>query len=30
MNITGAMDYQNMPARSQHLAEFIWERTHAK
>ena len=30
MNISGAMDYQNVPIRSQHLAEFIWERTHAK
>jgi L-lactate dehydrogenase complex protein LldE len=30
MNITGAMDYQNLPVRSQHLAEFLWERTHAK
>lgn len=30
MNISGAMDYQNVSIRSQHLAEFIWERTHAK
>ena len=30
MNISGAMDYQKVPVRSQHLAEFIWERTHAK
>ncbi len=26
MNITGAMEYQKIPVRSQHLAEFIWER----
>lgn len=30
MNISGAMDYQHVSVRSQHLAEFIWERTHAK
>ncbi len=30
MNISGAMDYQNVSIRTQHLAEFIWERTHAK
>ncbi len=30
MNISGAMDYQKIPIPSQHLAEFIWERTHAK
>jgi L-lactate dehydrogenase complex protein LldE len=30
MNISGAIDYQKVPVRSQHLAEFIWERTHAK
>ena len=30
MNIGGAIDYQNVPVQSQHLAEFIWERTHAK
>lgn len=30
MNISGAMDYQKVPVRSQHLAEFIWERTHVK
>jgi L-lactate dehydrogenase complex protein LldE len=29
MNISGAMDYQSVPIRSQHLAEFIWERTNA-
>ena len=29
MNISGAIDYQKIPLRSQHLAEFIWERTHA-
>ncbi len=27
MNITGAMEYRNMPVTGQHLAEFIWERT---
>ncbi|MGD2097148.1 MAG: (Fe-S)-binding protein [Desulfobacterales bacterium] len=30
MNISGAIDYQKIPIRSQHLAEFIWERTHDK
>jgi L-lactate dehydrogenase complex protein LldE len=30
MNISGAMEYQKVPVRSQHLAEFIWERTNAK
>ena len=30
MNISGAIDYQKVPIQSQHLAEFIWERTHAK
>lgn len=29
MNITGAMEYQKIPVRSQHLAEFIWERINA-
>jgi len=27
LNISGAMQYQNMPVISQHIAEFIWERT---
>jgi L-lactate dehydrogenase complex protein LldE len=26
MNITGAMEYRNVPISGQHLAEFIWER----
>ncbi len=26
MNISGAMAYQKVPVKSQHLAEFIWER----
>jgi len=26
MNISGAMDYQEIPITGQHLAEFIWER----
>ncbi len=30
MNISGAMDYQKVPIQSQHLAEFIWERTYVK
>ena len=30
MNISGAIDYQKVHVQSQHLAEFIWERTHAK
>jgi L-lactate dehydrogenase complex protein LldE len=30
INISGAMDYQKVPLRSQHLAEFIWERTNAE
>ncbi|MDX1707901.1 MAG: (Fe-S)-binding protein [Desulfobacterales bacterium] len=30
LNISGAMDYQKVPIRSQHLAEFIWERTHGE
>ncbi len=30
MNISGAMEYQQSAAKGQHLAEFIWERTHAK
>ncbi len=30
MNISGAMDYHKVPIQSQHLAEFIWERTHVK
>jgi L-lactate dehydrogenase complex protein LldE len=30
LNISGAMDYQKVPLRSQHLAEFIWERTNAE
>ncbi|MDM8538105.1 (Fe-S)-binding protein [Desulfobacterales bacterium HSG17] len=27
MNITGAMEHQNIPVKGQHLAEFLWERT---
>jgi L-lactate dehydrogenase complex protein LldE len=30
ININGAMEYQNVPAEGQHLAEFIWERIHGK
>jgi L-lactate dehydrogenase complex protein LldE len=29
MNITGALEYRKIPIRGQHIAEFIWERTHA-
>jgi L-lactate dehydrogenase complex protein LldE len=29
MNITGALEYRRIPIRGQHIAEFIWERTHA-
>jgi L-lactate dehydrogenase complex protein LldE len=28
MNIAGAMAAQKVPIRGQHLAEFLWERTH--
>jgi L-lactate dehydrogenase complex protein LldE len=28
MNISGAMQHAGMPIKSQHLAEFIWERIH--
>lgn len=28
MNISGAMQHQNITIASQHLAEFLWERTH--
>jgi L-lactate dehydrogenase complex protein LldE len=27
MNITGAMDFQNIQVRGQHIAEFLWERS---
>jgi L-lactate dehydrogenase complex protein LldE len=30
MNISGAMEYQNVPIKGQHLAEFIWERINGK
>jgi len=30
MNITGALDYQNIKIRGQHLAEFLWERIQFK
>jgi L-lactate dehydrogenase complex protein LldE len=30
MNISGAMEYQNMFIKSQHFAEFIWERINGK
>lgn len=30
MNISGAMEYQNVPVKGQHFAEFIWERINAK
>jgi L-lactate dehydrogenase complex protein LldE len=30
MNITGAMNYQNLPVKGQHIAEFIWERINGK
>jgi L-lactate dehydrogenase complex protein LldE len=26
MNITGAMDFQNINVKGQHLAEFLWDR----
>jgi L-lactate dehydrogenase complex protein LldE len=29
LNITGAIAHRGLPVRGQHLAEFIWERTHA-
>jgi hypothetical protein len=29
MNITGRLEHRQMPVRGQHIAEFIWERTHA-
>ena len=29
MNISGAMEYQKIPIKGQHLAEFIWERINA-
>ncbi len=29
MNITGALEYRKIPVRGQHIADFIWERTHA-
>jgi L-lactate dehydrogenase complex protein LldE len=30
MNISGAMQYQNLPIKGQHLAEFVWERVNGK
>ena len=30
MNITGAMDYRNVPISGQHLADFIWERINGR
>jgi L-lactate dehydrogenase complex protein LldE len=30
MNITGAMDHSGISIAGQHLAEFIWERTHGQ
>lgn len=30
MNISGAMEYQNVPIKGQHFAEFIWERINGK
>jgi L-lactate dehydrogenase complex protein LldE len=30
MNISGAMEYQNVPVKGQYFAEFIWERINAK
>ena len=30
MNITGAMEFQNMKVKGQHLAEFIWGRSQSK
>ena len=29
MNITGSLAHRQLPVRSQHIAEFIWERIHA-
>jgi L-lactate dehydrogenase complex protein LldE len=29
MNITGSLEHRRLPIRSQHIAEFIWERIHA-
>jgi L-lactate dehydrogenase complex protein LldE len=29
LNISGAMEYQKIPVKGQHLAEFIWERINA-
>ncbi len=28
MNITGAIEYRNLDIAGQHIAEFLWERTH--
>lgn len=28
MNIAGALEHRGIPVRGQHLADFIWERTH--
>jgi L-lactate dehydrogenase complex protein LldE len=30
MNITGAMDRRGIPVRGQHIADFLWERTHGQ
>lgn len=30
MNIAGAMNYQNLSVKGQHIAEFIWERINGK
>jgi L-lactate dehydrogenase complex protein LldE len=30
MNINGSMEFQRIPIKGQHLAEFIWERIHGK
>jgi len=29
MNINGAMEYQKIPIKGQHFAEFIWKRINA-
>ena len=29
MNISGTLEHRHIPVRSQHIAEFIWERIHA-
>jgi L-lactate dehydrogenase complex protein LldE len=30
LNIAGCLEHRRLPVRSQHIAEFIWERTHAR